>query len=115
MNKDKTRDWVKEECKRIREYIIENKIRKWKEECKRIREYITENKDKFRMYEGRSIASTLINNEDVYIVDSDTDKFELVRRIDKRFQDKLVLISTLDEILNSKEAELPSSEFVEER
>jgi len=47
------------------------------------------------------------------VIDSDKDEMELAKRIELKFRDKAVLISTIEDIANPKISELPSPEICE--
>ncbi len=48
--------------------------------------------------------------KDLEIIDNDPDQFNLAKKIDERFKDKLVLISTIEDIVNPRIVNLDSPE-----
>jgi lysine/ornithine N-monooxygenase len=77
------------------------------EHSKAKQHYVIDNSGQLREQYGDyyiAISSTL------GILDSDNDIIALAKRMDSQFRSESVLISTIDEVLNTRYSELPSPE-----
>ncbi len=73
------------------------------------RQYVIENQECLRkLYGGRYICVV-----DKNVVDSDKDEFKLVHRIYKKFLDKIVFMSTIEDVVNPKVVALDSQKDVD--
>jgi hypothetical protein len=73
----------------------------------RERNYVIENQDAIRQQYGNSYLAV----KDESVIDHDSDKFKLARRIEEKHRDQVVLISSLEDVLNPREVHLDSPEL----
>ena len=78
----------------------------WRNACKKETEYVIKNKDEIRQVYGQDFIAV----KDCGVIDHDKNEFNLAKRIDERFGNEFVLISSLEGILNPKVVDLPSPE-----
>ena len=80
----------------------EDNLRQWEEQ----RQYAIKNEDAIRQQYGTDYIAV----KDCQVIDHDKDEFVLAKRIEEKFRDQIVLISTLENILNPKANFLESPE-----
>jgi len=80
----------------------EDNLRQWEEQ----RQYAIKNQDAIRQQYGTDYIAV----KDCQVIDHDKDEFVLAKRIEEKFRDQIVLISTLENILNPKANFLESPE-----
>ncbi|TAL59249.1 MAG: hypothetical protein EPN88_17545 [Bacteroidetes bacterium] len=76
-----------------------------------MKDYIIDHPDEFTKYKEEFIAVTLYDEEGkqkVRVVDKDPDRMKLALRLEGKFEDIIVFVTSLEEIRNLRLYEMPS-------